>query len=85
MIMPNYRFITSCVEARGSDINEMTEQAIDVSYRTMLRHCDGLLERRKDQGLTLAEDWHVSYCRSKYRGKRCYYVVHSSIEYIWIS
>jgi hypothetical protein len=70
----------------------MVDAAIDVTYRTMLKHCPGLLDwaeslgyvRYPSQGLTLKNDWHVSYHRSKYRGRRCYYVRHSSIEYIFV-
>jgi hypothetical protein len=32
----------------------------------------------------MAGDWHVSYHRSKYKGKTVYYFRHSAIEYIFI-
>ena len=70
----------------------MVDQAVEVSYGTVLRHCTDLLQwagemgydRRSNQGLTLKNDWHVSYHKSRYQGYRCYYVCHSGIEYIWV-
>lgn len=92
MPSPDCRYVICCVDASDRDITEMTDQSVRVGYQTMMRHCIGLREwakrmnysYRKNQGLTLKEDWHVSFCRSKYRGKLCYYVVHSAIEYIWV-
>lgn len=33
----------------------------------------------------LKDDWAVSFWSSKYRGRQCYYLVHSATEYIWTS
>jgi hypothetical protein len=90
--MKPYRYETSCVESDGPSITAMAEAATDVSYRTVLRRCEGLLEwavgqgykRRRDQGLTLRNDWCVSYHRSRYRGRPCYYLCWSSIEFVWV-
>ena len=90
--MKPYRYTTSCVESDGPSIQAMQEAAQDVSYRTMLRRCAGLLEwavgrgykRRRDRGLTLRADWHVSYHRSTYRGAPCYFLCWSSIEFVWV-
>jgi hypothetical protein len=32
----------------------------------------------------IKDDWAVSFHSSTYRGRRCYYIQHSGIEYIWI-
>ena len=34
-------------------------------------------------GFHLKDDWAVDFCKSEYRGKACYYVIHSGIEYIF--
>lgn len=34
-------------------------------------------------GLHIKDDRNVSFWKSKFRGKPCYYIDHSSIEYIW--
>jgi hypothetical protein len=93
MINKSYKYETCCVNAKGEDISEMTASSIDITYRTFFRHVDlqeaiealgNFYERDPRRGLTLKDDWHVAYCKGKYRGKPCYYLVHSGIEYIWI-
>lgn len=81
---------TSCVSARGQDITEMVDAATQITYETMRKHCDGLNRWAKEMGygpsgfgLLLQDDWHVTYWKSKYRGKPCYYLCHSCIEYVW--
>lgn len=41
---------------------------------------------RGDHGrlLTLGRDYHVSFYRSHWRGKPCYYMEHSAIEYVFL-
>lgn len=36
------------------------------------------------QGLTLKKDWHVSYHKSTYQGRPCYFMCHSAIEYVFV-
>jgi len=87
------KFRTSCVNSTASAISDMVDNAIDVSRKTFLKHVDrddlAAMEAamgyadHPSRGLTMAADWHVSYHRSKYRGRRCYYFCHSCIEYIF--
>lgn len=87
------RFITDCVHSNGPDITAMVDAAIDITRRTFLRHVDrndlerveGGLGYEKDprKGLTMAADYHVSYHRSKFQGRRCYYFQWSAIEHIF--
>lgn len=88
-----YEYLTSCVDSTADAINAMVVRAIDVTYRTMLLRCPGLLDWAesvgyerdgRSGGLTLERDWAVSFHRSKYRGKRCYYVRWSAIEHIFV-
>ena len=86
-----YRFETDCIAARGEDIDAMRAGAREVTYRTMLRWCDlvGLAEqlgycRSSRQGITLKGDWGVSYYKSTYRGRPCYFLVWSAIEYVFV-
>jgi len=88
----SFQYLTCCVESTGEAIDAMVDAAIDITYRTMLKHCPGLLdwavsvgyERHGNTGLSLKQDLYVSYHRSKYRGRRCYYVRWSAIEYIFV-
>ncbi len=86
------KFYTTCVSSTYELISAMVDSEREVSYSTMLRRCPGLLEladqlgydRRCDQGLTLRNDWHVSYHKSRYDGKPCYYLQWSGIEHIFM-
>jgi hypothetical protein len=90
----DYHFETTCVASTGELINEMTEQATEVTYETMSKHCEGFLDvayelgyersSRQGHGLTLKRDWAVSYWKSFYDGLPCYYFVWSHIEHIWV-
>jgi hypothetical protein len=88
----DYYYKISCVSANGDDINDMVDEATDVSYGLLKKHCTGLrgwelsAGYRPDgsKGLTLRNDWAVSFHKSTYRGKPCYYIDHSSIEYVWV-
>jgi len=88
-----YHYHTNCVNSTAKLIDDMTDDAIDITYRTMFKHCPGLLdwavgvgyERDSRRGLTLKNDYCVSYHRSNYGGLRCYYVCWSAIEYIFIA
>jgi hypothetical protein len=88
----SFQYLTCCVNSDAKSIGDMVDAAIDITYRTMMKHCPGLIDwavsvgyvRHPSQGLTLKGDWAVSYHRSKYRGRRCYYVRWSAIEYIFV-
>ncbi len=83
------------MEAEGFSIQNMVDEAWSISRKTFLKYVDKdslkALEKRLGysshwkQGMTMASDWHVSYCRSKFRGVPCVYVSWSCIEYIFTS
>jgi len=89
-----YVYETSCIECGGrvEALNKMIEEAVDVNYSTMLRNCHELIwwaeqkgyRRNANHGLTLKDDWHVSFHRSTFEGKQCYFVRWSAIEFIWV-
>ena len=41
-------------------------------------------EVARNGSLTLKKDWHVSYHRSTYQGKPCFFMDHSAIEYVFV-
>lgn len=82
---------TCCVNANGDDILEMVDKATQITYRTFCSHIKPealkeLIESLgyKRLGLSLKKDWAVSFYKSKYKNKPCYYLVHSMIEYIFV-
>lgn len=86
-----YCFETDCINSTYDLITTMVETARHVTYRTFIRHVSTLelnvlfpyYASTKRQGLTLKNDWAVSFWKSSYNGRPCYYVEHSHIEYIF--
>jgi hypothetical protein len=85
--MPKFQYLTCCVNSTAEAINAMTDTAREITFGTFARHCDWreLASQMGYQrgGLVLSRDWAVSYYRSTYKGRPCYYMVHSCIEYIF--
>ena len=91
-----YQYDRSCAECDDcvDALNYMTANAKDVTYGTMLRNCDGLLDwavekgfsRRVNQGsgVTLRLDPYVSYHKSTFQGTPCFYLCWSGFEIIWV-
>jgi len=79
-----------------NELNYIIDNAKDITYQTFRRHVDTesftLLKEQlgytpqlaRDCSLTLANDWAVSFCKSKTpKGKPVYYIRHSAIEHIF--
>lgn len=92
--LSSFEFTTTCVNSTGPLINAMQEAAKEVSYRTMRKHVGGPMVEMEQQlgydvghkretGLRMSKDWHVSYWRSTYDGRPCFYFVWSHIEHIF--
>ena len=89
------KYITNCVESTESRISSMIDSAIEVTRRTFVKNVDQHslqalslslgYARHPKQGLTMAGDYMVSYYRSKFCGRPCYYLCFSSIEYIFMA
>lgn len=92
-----HRFFRNCVgwpRGKVDDLDAMVEKSTDITRQTFMRHVDrewmadfareSGYERRKDRGLTLAEDWHVSYHRSALMGLRVYFFRYSGFEYVFV-
>jgi hypothetical protein len=89
-----WRFETTCVDSDGPSINNMTRDARTVTYRTMQRVLGRAFRQVQAElgydigaqrgGLRMAGDFAVSYWKSTYRDRRCYYFVWSHIEHIFV-
>lgn len=85
-----YSFKTTCVNSTAERIERMTENAKKVTYNELAKAI-GEIELKiifptykwNGKGLELKNDYAVSFYKSKYMGKPCYYIVHSMIEYIF--
>lgn len=88
------QYVTCCVDSTAEAITPMVDRAIEVTYRTLMRRVgrDVLASvpafqnydwRLRPHDLTMSRDWMVSYHRSVFCGRRCYYVRWSAIEFIF--
>lgn len=72
-------------------IDAMVNGSTEVSARTFRRRCDWTQASEMlgyDQcppGLRLDTDFAVSFHKSHFKGRPCYYIVHSAIEYVFVS
>jgi hypothetical protein len=91
----HYTYETCCVDIpqyQVADLQAMIDAGRDVTYETFQRHCAGLAEWAVEHGyegpherggLHIKNDWHVGYFKSTFRGRPCYYMSWSGIEFIW--
>lgn len=90
----NCRFITDCVGSTAEAITPMVEAAVDITRRNFREHVDPQnlreIERQlgyapyRSRGLTMAGDYHVSYHRSTFCGKPCFFFRWSAIEHVFV-
>lgn len=90
-----YIYETNCVNSGAKVIQRMVDQARKITYHTFMEKVGRDIVRtvypfntyawgRNEEGLRLKDDWHVRYYRSVYKGRPCYYIDHSSIEYVFV-
>ena len=91
-----YEYIGCCVDLKGHDITEMCDCATEVSYQTVRKRLGKALMKfaasmgyetspgGSKRGMFLSNDCYVRYYKSRYKGKPCYYIDHSCIEYVFI-
>lgn len=88
-----YRYIGNCTNAHmAAGLEDMIDFAVEVSYRTLARAVgkDQLKQifdeydwSSRPRDLTMRDDYAVSYYRSRFEGRPCYYVRFSGIEYVF--
>lgn len=84
-----YRFVDTCVTAGGPAVNAFDDSRREIGYRTFARYVDipgveAMLGYGRDIGLRLKNDWHVTYYRGIYRGRRCYVLMWSAVHHFFV-
>ncbi len=92
-----FRYKLSCVDCPNPDaLLTMIDKNREITWEVFRRHCN--LEDIKDLfpnyiytgkrlgcgNYHIKDDYAVSFHKSKYMGNRCYYLRHSSIEYVFL-
>ena len=82
-------YLTCCVCSSAELIDNMVEQAKEISVSTFLHRVNINVEDfgyvKRGKGLKLKSDWAVSFFKSIFNGQPCYYMQHSAIEYIYVN
>jgi len=93
--MKKFHFEIRCVEAKGTDIEEMVDQSRTITYRTFFSHVSldevvslflGIYTKHGNlyqNYFTIKRDGGVSYFKSRYQNRRCYYLTWSAIEFVF--
>jgi hypothetical protein len=91
-----FEFLCTCVDCGPSRLplwNAMLDSETDISRETFMRHCGASARTvfrelgyaaHPSQGLTAVQDYHISYHRSKWGRRRCYYFKWSAIEHVFV-
>jgi hypothetical protein len=94
--MRQFIFAGTCIHENEKDINQMKENAKEITHRTFVKYVDQKqatdaldfelgVQYGKSIGLALKDDLHVSYHKSTFKRKQCYYMTHSDIEFIFLN
>ena len=81
-----HEYIGNCISLPASSIIEMVEHSKEISYQTFTKNINGGRTVLNDMfGIYphISKDWSVSFYTSKYNGKKCYFIKHSAIEYVF--
>ena len=94
--MHRFRYFGNCVGWKRNEIEDliqMQDDAKPVTIQTFRNnvHLQDLNNLALDlgyaahvmKGLLLSQDYMVGYFKSKYKGKRVYFLQHSAIEYVF--
>lgn len=90
--MRTFHYLTNCVNSTAKAIQDMVDNETTVTWKTLIKHIP-IQEIRSilpgyqwnGRGLHIKDDYAVSFHRSRFNGKRCYYICHSCIEYVFIA
>lgn len=74
-------------EQESNVIDQMELDAESIDYQEFDENCDFeqvAKELGYDEDLSLEEDWHVSYSKSKFGGLPCFVLGHSECDFIFM-
>lgn len=87
MYKRNCFYTTTCLDACERDIKRMCVFAKEVSGRTFMARCDGVVDFSKAMGFSTTNDLFdspgVKTFRSAYCRRKCYYIRIDGVKYIW--
>jgi hypothetical protein len=93
--MKDFVLATRCIDQEGPDgidnLRSLYANDRQVTYATFAKHCDSEAFARdlgyalgREDGLKLKNDRCVRFYRSKWKGKPCFYVDQSAVDFIFL-
>ena len=86
-----FKFLTDCTrqEVKAEDIHDMQDNAREIHWelfaeRVSLPELEAMFPLSFRTGPHLKDDYAVRFYRSTFRGRLCYFMEHSCIEYIFV-
>jgi hypothetical protein len=82
-------YLTNCVNSTEILISKMVIKSKEIKYKTLLKYItkkqiDELFPFYKEvPNLTIENDYTTSFYKSEYDGKKCVFIEHSRIEYVF--
>lgn len=91
--MKNFKYYANCGNIPKKfvlSLEEMVDKAKTISYKTFIKHVDlqdikALFPFYPKFNLHIQNDFAVGFYKSTFNGKTCYFIDHSSIEYIFLA
>ena len=91
--MKKYNYYSNCVSYPNlEELHCIVDNLKSITYKTLVKHVDvkeiqsifPFYFTNKNQGLTLKNDWSVTYHKSKDLNNETVYIIcHSAIEYVF--
>ena len=73
------------------ELHAMIDNALMITFGTFARHCNWRAVAQQlgyqvgpGKDLHMRDDYAIRFYRSKWKGKRCYYIRWSAIEYVFL-
>lgn len=87
MYKRNCTYTTTCIDSNERDIKRMSVFASEVSSRTFMARCRGVVDFAKAMGFDTTSDLFdspgVKIFKSAYCRRKCYYIRIDGVKYIW--
>lgn len=87
--MSRYQYIGRCDSLRGKDLDTFDDTSREITNRTFRKHLgsEAYLRFEEELGynrwLRLANDWHVTYAKGKWKGRQAVCCFWSSYHHIF--
>ena len=76
-------YIGNCTHLNGDDISDMVDESEPITASEFKRNVKSPISIYDQSFGGYSKDYCVSFYKSKFKGKLCYYTCHSGIEFVY--